>query len=405
MNHKFSIFKCSGLAIVVCAAVMVSSYQLSAQSENVKGRQESRNDSRNQKAEKTTSTGYWIHDKAEEIPGLKTGPFVRLGNGNLLTVEKNMSCISKDEGKTWTYYPIFADSGRFDIRIERALLRTRDGVIVLAFANDKEKANWNWQNDIADSPEATAPTYSVRSLDDGKTWQPPQKLHEEWTGANRDMIETKNGSIVLSSMMMRHNPGHHTVVTYTSKTNGLNWVRSNVIDLGGVGHHSGVTEATIEQLRDGRLWMLMRTNWGVFWEAYSDNEGLTWKNFKPTNIDASSAPGLLSRLKSGRLFLVWNRVYPEGKNEYPLSGGDGISSEVRHSNHRGELSVMFSDDDGKTWSTPVVIARIMEDSKQRNLAYPRVFEARPGEIWITTTYAPFAGYLSIKLYEKDFLNK
>ena len=354
--------------------------------------------------DKLTSKGYWIHPKAEEIPGLKTGPFVRLGNGDILTVEGNKSCISKDEGKTWTVYPIFADSNRFDIRIERALIRTKEGVIILAFANDKEKANWNWQNDIADSPGATIPTYAVRSLDDGKTWQPPQKLHDEWTGANRDIIETKDGSIIISSMMMRHNPGHHTVVTYTSKTNGFNWVRSNVIDLGGVGHHSGVTEATIEQLRDGRIWMLMRTNWGVFWEAYSNNEGLTWKNFKPTKIDASSAPGLLQRLKSGRLFLVWNRANPEGQSSYRMSGGDGISSEVPHSNNREELSVMFSDDDGQTWTKPVVIARVTEKSKIKNLAYPRVFEARPGEIWITTTYAGFAGELSIKLHEKDFLH-
>ena len=357
------------------------------------------------KGGKITSAGYWIHDKTEEIPGLKTGPFVRLDNGGILTVDTNMSCISMDEGNTWKEYPIFADPDRFDIRIERVLLRTSNGAIILAFANDKEKANWNWDNEIADSPGATIPTYAVRSLDGGKTWQNLQKLHDEWTGANRDIIETKDGNIVFTSMMMRHNPGHHTVVTYTSKTNGFNWIRSNVIDLGGVGHHSGVIEATIEQLNDGRIWMLMRTNWGVFWEAYSRNEGLTWEKFKPTKIDASSAPGLLTRLQSGRLFLVWNRAFPEGRNEYPLSGGDGVSSEVAHSNNREELSIMFSDDDGKNWSEPVVIARITENSKVKALAYPRVFEANPGEIWITTTYAAFGGYLSVKLFEKDFFSE
>ena len=318
-------------------------------------------------------------------------------------LDVNMSCISTDEGKTWTEYPIFADQDKFEIRIERALLKTRSGAVILAFANEKERANWNFRADIIDSPGAKLPTYAVRSLDGGKTWQDLQKLHDEWTGANRDMIETKEGNVILSSMIMRHNPGHHTVVTYTSKTNGFNWVRSNVIDLGGVGHHSGVTEATIEQLNDGRIWMLMRTNWGVFWEAYSENQGLTWKNFKPTKIDASSAPGLLTRLESGRLILVWNRYFPEGKNEYPLSGGDGNWSEVPTSNHRGELSVMFSGDDGKTWSTPVVIAGITDKSKTKTLSYPRVFEAKPGEIWITTTYAGFAGYLSVKLFEKDFV--
>lgn len=389
MGYKFMIFRIYWGSILLLG-LLISANSISAQP--------------SKKQSKLTSKGYWIHPKAEEIPGLKTGPFVRLRNGDILTVEGKRSCISKDEGKTWTEHSIFVDSSRFEIRIERALICTRDGVIILAFANDKEKANWNWQNDIADSPGASIPTYAVRSLDGGKTWQAPQKLHDEWTGANRDIIETKDGNIIISSMMMRHNPGHHTVVTYTSKTNGLNWIRSNVIDLGGVGHHSGVTEATIEQLGDGRIWMLMRTNWGVFWEAYSDNEGLIWKNFKPTKIDASSAPGLLQRLKSGRIFLIWNRVNPEGQSSYRMSGGDGISSEVAHSNNREELSVMFSDDDGKSWTKPVVIARVTEKSKIKNLAYPRVFEARPGEIWITTTYAAFGGELSMKLYEEDFLN-
>ena len=150
------------------------------------------------KSWKITSEGYRIHEKVQEIPGLKTGPFVRLDDGSILTVDGNMSCISNDEGKTWTEYRVFEDPDKFDIRIERAMVKTRSGAVILAFANNKEVANWNWDPEIHDSPGATAPTYAVRSLDGGKTWQDLQKLHEEWTGANRDMIETKDGSVILS---------------------------------------------------------------------------------------------------------------------------------------------------------------------------------------------------------------
>lgn len=351
---------------------------------------------------KISSNGYWIHPKSEELVDLKTGPFVRLDNGGILTIEKNMSCISMDEGKTWLLFPIFEDANKFEIRIERVLYKAKNGTIILAFANDKERANWNWDSVTHDSPNATIPTYAIRSLDGGKTWQDLQKLHDEWTGANRDIIETEEGNIIFTSMMMRHNPGRHTVVTYTSKTNGKNWIRSNVIDLGGIGHHGGVTEATIEQLKDGRIWMLLRTNWGVFWEAYSENEGLEWKYYNPTAIDASTAPGLLTRLASGSMMLVWNRKYPEGETEYPLTGGDANWSEVPASNHRGELSVMFSDDEGNSWSDPIVVAKAIEESKTKHIAYPRVFEAKPGEIWITTTYSSFGGYLAIKIMEDDF---
>lgn len=347
---------------------------------------------------KLTSSGFWIPDHVDELPGLKMGPFIRLANGHILTVDGTDSYISDDEGATWKAYPIFLQAPeKYEIRVERALIRTSGGAIILAFVNNKERANWNWRKDISDSPGAKLPTYAIRSLDGGKTWQDLQKLHDEWTGAIRDIIETRDGSIVFTSMMMRHNPGRHAVVTYTSKDNGKNWIQGNVIDMGGVGHHAGVIESTVEQLRDGRLWMLLRTNWGRFWQTYSSDDGVSWSVPSPTNIDASSAPAMLKRLRSGRLVLVWNRYYPEGKKEYPLTGGDGIWSEVAVSNHREELSISFSNDDGKSWTSPKVISRATKEKSEAS--YPYVFEANTGELWIST----MRGGLRIKLYEKDFI--
>jgi len=350
-------------------------------------------------AAKAPPAKMWLESRVTEMPGLPFGPFVRLRDGGILTVgpRGDSAAVSADEGKTWQYHPIFADAAKFTVRIERALISTRSGAVILAFMNEKERANWKWDPKISDSPGAQLPTYAVRSTDGGKTWEAPQKLHDDWTGAIRDIIQTKSGNVVFTSMMLRHNPGRHTVLTYVSQDDGKTWARSNVIDQGGAGHHGGVTEATIEELRDGRIWMLIRTNWKTFWEAYSKDGGLTWDNIGPTKIDASSAPGMLKRLGSGRLILIWNRYFPEGKTEFPLSGGDKQWSEVPVSNHRLELSVMFSDDDGKTWTSPVVIAR----TKAGWLAYPYLFEARPGELWITT----MQGGLRAKLKEQEFVGK
>ncbi len=345
---------------------------------------------------KNTTNGIWIHANVEDLPGLPMGPFVRLPDGGILTVDTGQSAmLSTDEGKSWTNSPIFADAGRYAIRPERALLCTRKGTVIVAFMNDREKSGWKWDPKISDAPDAKLPTCVVRSPDGGKTWESPQKLHDDWTGAIRDMNQTAQGTVVFTSMMLRHNPGRHTVVTYASADEGATWQRSNVIDLGGVGHHGGVTEATIQPLKDGRIWLLMRTNWKTFWEAYSDDEGLNWKSTAATKIDASSAPGLLERLHSGRLVLVWNRYFPEGKDTFPLSGGDNQWSEVPVSNHRLELSIAFSEDEGKTWTKPVVIAR----NERGWLAYPYLFEAQPGELWITT----MQGGLRIKVQEDDFL--
>jgi hypothetical protein len=346
---------------------------------------------------KIISAGYWVPDRVEEIKDLKRGPFIHLADGSILTVDSNKSCISKDGAKTWTEYRIFSDTTKFSMAPPRLIIRTKSGVIIIAFVNLKERANWNWRKDIHDSPGAILPTYTIRSLDEGKTWQDVQKLHDDWTGSIRDIIETSDGSIVFTSMIMRHNPGHHTVLTYTSKDEGKTWTASNIIDLGGTGNHSGVMESTLAQLKDGRLWMLLRTNWGNFWQTFSDDDGLTWKEVGPTDINASSSPGLLRRLQSGRLVLVWNRLFPEGKKEYPLRGGDGNLAEVPASWQREELSIMFSDDDGKNWSKPVVITRATK--KGDEFSYPHIFEAKPGELWITTQ----RGKARIKLYEKDFL--
>ncbi|AEL26172.1 sialidase family protein [Cyclobacterium marinum] len=354
---------------------------------------------------KSISIGALVYPEVDELKGMMMGPFVKLFDGGILTVDGTDCIISRDEGMTWERFPVFDNPESFLISDERAILSTSNGVIVLAFMNLKERANWDWQEEISDSPGARLPTYTVRSLDGGKTWQDVQKLHNEWTGAIRDMIETENGNIVFTSMMMWHHPGHHTVLTYKSGNEGKTWERSNIIDLGGIGHHSGVTEATLESLPQGKLWLLMRTNWGTFWEAFSTDDGKTWNGIRPTDIPASSAPGLLKRLESGRLVLVWNRRFPEGTDYYPLTGGDKQWSEVAASNHRDELSIAFSEDEGRTWSAPSVIAKIdsskIMDPPLRRISYPYVFERSPGELWVTT----MQGGLRVRLYEKDFIKK
>jgi len=340
-----------------------------------------------------------LHEKAESID-IPMGPFVKLNDGHYLTVNEHNALISKDDGETWEERPLFEDTDQHEVRPERALVRTEDGTVVLAFMNEAER-EWTWDLELGDAPGARLPTYTIRSLDGGETWQDLRMLHEEWTGAIRNMIQTEAGDLVFTSMKMLHEPGRHATVTYWSGDDGESWKRSNIIDLGGAGHHDGAIEATVEELSDGRLWMLIRTNWDYFWEAYSDDGGRYWRVIKPTDIDASSAPGLLVRLQSGRLALVWNRLLPEGSDDFPRVGGDREWSEEPAINHRWELSIAFSEDDGETWSEPVVLAHAKESMARRDISYPYVFEPRTGELWITS----MRGELRARLQEEDFLRE
>jgi Neuraminidase (sialidase) len=147
--------------------------------------------------------------------------------------------------------------------------------------------------------------------------------------------------------------------------------------------------------------MLIRTNWDYFYESFSSDHGLTWSDYEKTSIDASSSPGALKRLQSGRLILVWNRLYHQGKDSVARQGGDSNLNEVAASWQRDELSLMYSDDDGKTWSEPVIVAKnAVPTSKPLSTSgridYPLIFEAAKGEIWITAY-----GNLKIKILEKD----
>jgi hypothetical protein len=95
-----------------------------------------------------------------------------------------------------------ADTDEYAIRPERALLRTPSGVVIPAFANDKEKANWNWDKAISDSPGARLPTYAVRSPDDdGKTWTDPVVIARNkkgWT-AYPYLFEARPGELWITT--------------------------------------------------------------------------------------------------------------------------------------------------------------------------------------------------------------
>lgn len=340
--------------------------------------------------------GMLLDERVVDMPHLKVGPFVRLGDGSIFTVEGTNALVSRDEGQSWQSTPIFSEPERFSISWERAIYRTHEGHIIVAFMNMKER-HWTWSDELGDAPGAKLPTWVVMSEDDGRTWNEPQKMHDAWTGAVRDIIETSDGGIVFTAMQMQHNPGRHTALTYRSDDRGRTWTPSNVIDLGGAGHHGGISEPTIEELKDGRLLMFVRTNWMQLWRMESKDGGRTWHNYGPSGIPASSAPAMLKRLQSGRLILAWNHAYPVGATSYPLSGGDRISTATPVSNHRQELSIAFSEDEGRTWSPRVVIAR----RQRASLAYPYIFEAEPGVLWITT----MQGGVRVRLKESDFVGK
>ena len=331
-----------------------------------------------------------LHPKVERLSTSLLGPFVTLADGSVLAVDASRVMVSGDGGETWKEGKLFEDPEKFACRGERTALVTKGGTLVVAFMNTKELVfKWD-QAKGGPQPGCRLPVYVVRSTDEGKTWGEPILVQEGYCGALRTMIQLKSGRLVLGCQDARRDPGRHVCFTYASDDDGKTWTQSNVIDLGkygGYGDHGGGIEPTLVELRDGRLWMLIRTYRGCFTEAWSDDEGRTWKDVAPGKIGASGSPGQLKRLHSGRLVLFWNRfIDPE-----------------KRAGRREQLSMAFSEDDGRTWTEPVVVAydpmKPGDKEPQHRLSYPYVYEHVPGELWVTTMQGP----LRIKLLEDDFL--
>jgi len=309
------------------------------------------------------------------------GPFVALADGTLLTIDADAVRTSADDGRTWAdAWPArFGQHPREPASYH--LVRTQNGTLVMVFLEIADYA-FSWNDEAGEpGPGCRLELWSVRSLDGGRTWGPRQRLLDGYNANFFSLIETRAGRLLFAIHHLVPDPGRWVVCSFGSDDDGLTWRRSNWLDLGGHGHHDGATEPTLAELGDGRILMLIRTNLDRFWEALSEDGGRTWRTIRPSSIDASSSPGCLRRLASGRLLLVWNRLNPEGRVWDKTPGGQ--ASEFPASWHREELSAMLSDDDGLTWTPPRVIAR----QPGGQLSYPYVFERRPGELWIFAGFA------------------
>lgn len=321
------------------------------------------------------------------MQGRAAGSFIALDDGRLMSLSSDDGGtveVSADDGKTWERIATMYEGegpGRLTKDFEcQIALKTGSGAILWIY-RDFENIHWGWDDTTGEAIDPKLTVWSIRSLDGGKTWVDRQMIADGYCGSLNDIIQTSRGEIVVPIQQYVPHPGRHCQYTWMSADDGKTWQRSNLIDIGGHGHHDGVFEGTLAELKDGRLMMLMRTPRDRFWRALSSDGGRSWREIEPTDIAASTAPGFLLRLAGGRLALVWNPLPPGGQmrplaelvpGEKPHSQGSQLPAQ----NWRNSLQIALSEDEGRTWSEPVTVAR------GSRLCYPQMWERRPGEIWV-----------------------
>ena len=112
-------------------------------------------------------------------------------------------------------------------------------------------------------------------------------------------------------------------------------------------------EHMIVERKDGSLWMLIRTQYGIG-QSESHDGGRTWTRGRATELDGPNSRFFIRRLTSGRLLLV---------NHYGFDG-------------RSHLTALLSEDDGRTWTGGLLL------DERRRVSYPDGVEAPDGTLYV-----------------------
>lgn len=298
-----------------------------------------------------------------------------LHDGRFACVSKGRYLTSADHGQTWDSHTTLPTGP--GPKIDSGLLvEDADGRLVLVYRDDAGMVLQRTP-DNKPLPGAKLQIWCVRSADGGKTWGEHQILIHGFCGAMIDAICTRENRLVIPLQELRYEPPRHVTVVFSSDDGGVNWHRSEDLDIGGDGIEDGSFEPTVTQRPDGSLLMFLRTTRDRIWSSVSDDGGMSWSDPKATTIEASNSPSFLLALASGRLALVWNPVGPTDGRDWPRR------IQPRYAKHpdsvyREELLLAFSQDDGATWTSPQVIAK----QPGAKLRYAYMFEQSAGTIWL-----------------------
>lgn len=274
------------------------------------------------------------------------GDFITLKDGKILFVYGHFtgdtgddyghaylaSRFSSDSGKTWSKEDkvIVEQEGKLSVNLV-SLLRLHNGSIAL----------FNLKINAEDD---TTPWMRL-SHDEGKTWEPAKQaiLDREGFTANKGIgfqlnndrvIQLNDGRLLMPVAIHQVPTGKWgkesnkgNIWCYYSDDNGDSWVPGKEVPT----VDSIMTqEPGVVELKNGDIFMWMRTDKGAQYTSYSKDRGITWSPATRSNIPSPRSPASIKRIPStGDLLLVWNN--------------NGLNQK------RTPLTTAISKDDGKTW--------------------------------------------------------
>ncbi len=277
-------------------------------------------------------------DPQQGNPRNSEGDFIKLNDGRLLFIYTHFTSgtgdhasaylagrYSYDGGKTWTKEDelILGNEGGMNV-MSVSLLRLNSGKVALFYLRK------NSQSDCI--------PFMRISSDEATTWSEPircMETHGYFVVNNDRFIQLQSGRIIYPTALHRTENSNFEaagkIMCYFSDDNGQTWVTSQQISNP---ENIVLQEPGIITLKNGTLMLFCRTDAGVQYFSFSEDQGITWSPIKPGNIKSPLSPASIERIpETGDLLLVWNN------NDKP--GKDGRK--------RTPFNLAISKDEGVSW--------------------------------------------------------
>ncbi len=219
------------------------------------------------------------------------------------------------------------------------------------------------QTPLALRPGATSPsgTALIRSRGGHRgTWS-ARKVLSRRLSMLKPPVFIRGGARILVCTQLADHPEMNAAVAY-SDDRGRTWKLSNAVTIPRIKDwrrrarwNHGPAEPSAVELSDGRLWVLLRTGRGRFWETFSTDGGETLSVPRPSRFFSCKTMPTWKRLEDGRILLTWcNTVplppLPRTETTRILMGNlrqEGIATDMF--SNRDACHAAISEDDGRTW--------------------------------------------------------
>lgn len=231
------------------------------------------------------------------------------------------------------------------------LFKNDDGTLILYFKVGKKIPIWQ--------------TYFSISEDNGKTWSTPEELVPGDTSGGRGPVKNKairllSGRIVAPSSTEQNKDWRCFVDL--SDDNGKTWNKTDFIERPKRYNKTvGMIQPTLWESAPDTVHMLIRTNSRYIYRSDSTDGGKTWCPGYKTGLFNNNSGIDVVRTDDGKLYLISNPVKENWGERTPLT-------------------VVCSDDNGKTWGLGAVL-----ESMPGEYSYPAIV-AQGNELLISYTW-------------------